>query len=348
MGTLIVEKKSTMSELNKMPKPVPATKYHKPIPHFQAVTALLDGLSARKIEVADLEVGTSHAGQRCFWLAKLKQEGDYSPMIGGRNAHDRSVSYALYGGASIFICSNLMVSAKFEDRKKHMGQIENELPEIVNTSIDRVLRDNHINRDRISYYKKQELSDKDAYYFMVDAMKRDILGPSKIKYLVNQWEKPLHEEFSGKNAWSLHNCFTEIFKDLTSADLVYHRNTVLNSMLDDYTNFESPIIDITPPKPEEVKAAPVVVKTKLNSKKPKKKAKVNIKKKEVVISNSHKKLLKSKNIKVTNTGRDVLADILHIPTGPKVKNVIKPPTDKVGKGLDAAIKGHNAKTRKTK
>ena len=70
MGTLIVEKKVTMSELNKMPKPVPATKYHKPIPHFTAITALLDALEARKIEVADLEVGTRQAGQRCFWLAK--------------------------------------------------------------------------------------------------------------------------------------------------------------------------------------------------------------------------------------------------------------------------------------
>ena len=109
---------------------------------------------------------------------------------------------------------------------------------------------------------------------MVDAMKRDILGPSKIKYLVEQWEKPLHAEFSKKNAWSLHNCFTEVFKDLTSADLVYHRNTVLNGMMDDYTNFEKPIIDITPPKSEEVKTAPVVVETKLKAKKTKKKAKL--------------------------------------------------------------------------
>ena len=304
MGTLIVEKKVTMSELNKMPKPVPATKYHKPIPHFTAITALLDALEARKIEVADLEVGTSHAGQRCFWLAKLKQEGDYSPMIGGRNAHDRSVSYALYGGASIFICSNLMVSAKFEDRRKHMGEIATELPELVNTSIDRVLRDNHINRDRISYYKKQTLSDKDAYYFMVDAMKRDILGPSKIKYLVEQWEKPLHEEFSGKNAWSLHNCFTEVFKDLTSADLVYHRNTVLNGMMDDYTNFEKPIIDITPPKSEEVKTAPVVVETKLKAKKTKKKAKVNVKKATVTLTKTKKAPTKSQVVYEHNPSDD--------------------------------------------
>ncbi len=325
MGTLIVEKKVTMSELNKMPKPVPATKYHKPIPHFTAITALLDALEARKIEVADLEVGTSHAGQRCFWLAKLKQEGDYSPMIGGRNAHDRSVSYALYGGASIFICSNLMVSAKFEDRRKHMGEIATELPELVNTSIDRVLRDNHINRDRISYYKKQTLSDKDAYYFMVDAMKRDILGPSKIKYLVEQWEKPLHEEFSGKNAWSLHNCFTEIFKDLTSADLVYHRNTVLNGMMDDYTNFEKPIIDITPPKPKEVKADPVLGEpakkvlnsdgsvteffinpkyAKLNSKKTKKKAKVNVKKATVTLTKTKKAPTKSQVVYEHNPSDD--------------------------------------------
>ena len=177
-------------------------------------------------------------------------------MIGGRNAHDRSISFAQYGGASIWICSNLMVSAKFEDRRKHMGDMVTELPELGNTSIDRVLRDNTINRKRISHYKKESLRDQDAYYFMVEAMKKDILGPSKIKHLVKQWEKPLHEEFSSKNAWSLHNCFTEIFKDLTSADLVYHRNTVLNGMLDDFTGFDKPIIDITPPKEEVVEVKP--------------------------------------------------------------------------------------------
>ena len=48
MGTLIVEKKTTMSELNKLPAPVPATKFHKPIPHFQAVTAVLDELETER------------------------------------------------------------------------------------------------------------------------------------------------------------------------------------------------------------------------------------------------------------------------------------------------------------
>ncbi|QDP52191.1 MAG: hypothetical protein Unbinned2902contig1001_33 [Prokaryotic dsDNA virus sp.] len=320
MGTLIVEKKTTMSELNKMPNPVPATKWHKPIPHFQAITSVINNIESRGLEISDLEVGTSHKNQRCFWLAKLKsKEGDYAPMIGGRNAHDRSVSLALYGGASIFICSNLMVSAKFQDRRKHMGDIQQELPELIQTSIDRVLMDNTINKKRISYYKNQSLSDKDAYYFMIDAMKKEILGPSKIKYLVEQWENPLHDEFSNKNAWSLHNCFTEVFKDLTSADLVYHRNTVLNGMLDDFTDFKKPIIDITPAKPKEEKTTPVVVKTKLKVNKPKKKAKVNIKRKKVVVSDKHKKLLKSKNIQITNTGADVLADILNVPISKMTK-----------------------------
>lgn len=309
MGTLIVEKKVTMSQLNKMPKPTPATKWHKPIPHFNAITSVLDNLNNRKLEVSDLEVGTSHNDQRCFWLAKLKGEGDYAPFIGGRNAHDRSVSLALYGGASIFICSNMMVSAKFTDARKHTNGIGDDLAELVNKSLDRVLRENVVNRKRIDYYKKQALGNKDAYFFMVDAMKRDILGPSKIKYLVEQWEKPLHEEFSSKNAWSLHNCFTEIFKDLRSADLVYHRNTVLNEMMDDFTGFNfrdnvsKSIIDITPPKKEEkvIKVIegdthPAVVARKLKVVKPKKKAKVAIKKATVTVTQSDDDETRSKRV----------------------------------------------------
>ncbi len=331
MGTLIVEKKVTMSQLNKMPKPIPATKWHKPIPHFTAITAVLDELKSRKLTVSELEVGTSHNDLRCFWLAKLASEGDLAHFIGGRNAHDRSVSYALYGGADIFICSNMMVSAKFSDARKHTNGITEDLADLVNKSLDRVLRENVVNRKRINYYKKQPLGNKDAYFFMVDAMKRDILGPSKIKYLVEQWEKPLHEEFAPKNAWSLHNCFTEIFKDLHSADLVYHRNTVLNEMMDDFTGFDSlylgptgePIIDITPPKKEEkvvevkppslddfegnlkenlevcqeviVKAKPAP-KPKAKFKATKKKAKVAIKKATVTVTQSEEDEARSKRV----------------------------------------------------
>jgi len=302
MGTLIVEKKVTMSQLNKMPKPIPATKWHKPIPHFTAITAVLDELKSRKLTVSELEVGTSHNDLRCFWLAKLVSEGDLAHFIGGRNAHDRSVSYALYGGADIFICSNMMVSAKFSDARKHTNGITEDLAELVNKSLDRVLRENVVNRKRINYYKKQALGNKDAYFFMVDAMKRDILGPSKIKYLVEQWEKPLHEEFSSKNAWSLHNCFTEIFKDLHSADLVYHRNTVLNEMMDDFTGFDKPIIDITPPKKEEASTHQVTVKAKpapkpkAKFKAIKKKAKVAIKKATVTITQSEEDEARSKRV----------------------------------------------------
>ena len=323
MGTLIVEKKVTMSQLSKMPKPIPATKWHKPIPHFTAITAVLDELKSRKLTVSELEVGTSHSDLRCFWLAKLVSEGDLAHFIGGRNAHDRSVSYALYGGADIFICSNMMVSAKFSDARKHTNGITEDLAELVNKSLDRVLRENVVNRKRINYYKKQALGNKDAYFFLVDAMKRDILGPSKIKYLVEQWEKPLHEEFSSKNAWSLHKCFTEIFKDLHSADLVYHRNTVLNEMMDDFTGFDKPIIDITPPKKEEkvvevkppslddfegnlkenlevcqeviVKAKPAP-KPKAKFKATKKKAKVAIKKATVTITQSEEDEARSKRV----------------------------------------------------
>lgn len=327
MGTLIVEKKVTMSELNKMPKPIPATRFHKPIPHFKAVTSVIENIESRGLEVSDLEVGTSHQDMRCFWLAKLKGEGDHAPMIGGRNSHDRSISWSLYGGASIFICSNLMVAAPFADSRKHIGDIDLELPEMVNTSIERVLRDNTINRDRIKFYKDQTITDKDAYWFAVNAMKMDILAPSKIKYIVEQWHSPLHEEFSSKTAWSLHNCFTEVFKDLHSADLVYHRNNVLTNLVDDFTNFKKPIINITPAKKEEKVIVVNPPKVKAVSKPKakfiaKKKAKVVIKKKVLVTTNE---------------------DIVIVP---KVVNVIKPPTDKTGKGLDEAIKGHNAKSKK--
>ena len=302
MGTLIVEKKVTMSQLSKMPKPISATKWHKPIPHFTAITAVLDELKSRKLTVSELEVGTSHNDLRCFWLAKLASEGDLAHFIGGRNAHDRSVSYALYGGADIFICSNMMVSAKFSDARKHTNGISEDLADLVNKSLDRVLRENVVNRKRINYYKKQPLGNKDAYFFMVDAMKRDILGPSKIKYLVEQWEKPLHEEFAPKNAWSLHNCFTEIFKDLHSADLVYHRNTVLNEMMDDFTGFDKPIIDITPPKKEkkvvEVKPAKAKPspKPKAKFKAIKKKAKVVVKKATVTVTQSEEDSIRSERV----------------------------------------------------
>jgi hypothetical protein len=51
-----------------------------------------------------------------------------------------------------------------------------------------------------------------AHHLMVEAVKAHILPASRLHHVLQAWEKPAHDEFASRSAWSLFNAFTEVLK----------------------------------------------------------------------------------------------------------------------------------------
>lgn len=58
----------------------------------------------------------------------------------------------------------------------------------------------------------RDLSVDAADHLMVEAVRRDVLPTSNLPKVIEAWERPAHEEFAPRTAWSLFNAFTEVSK----------------------------------------------------------------------------------------------------------------------------------------
>ena len=77
----------------------PATATFRPVPHYESVTALVETLLKRKLQVRREEYAVQRQGHRLFSVLDLVSDrGEYGFAIGLRTGNDRSLSLQLICG----------------------------------------------------------------------------------------------------------------------------------------------------------------------------------------------------------------------------------------------------------
>ncbi len=255
MSTLCAERIVDMKELTKIETPK-ATKSWNPVPHDFLVNSVLEQIE--KMEgwklASDPEIGLSHGGARCFFLMNLLAEGsDHCLSIGGRNAHDKEFALALFGGASVFICSNLQAFGEYDMKTKHTSQVFDRLPDFINNNLNNIKIDGLVNDERIDFYKDYEIeSDTIIHDCVIKSIDKGVIPTQSIPRVLNEWRTPRHEEFSPRTMWSLNNCYTEVFKEYKNPEQVNSRSISLTKVMDEWTLFD----------PKEVRARIVEAEAK--------------------------------------------------------------------------------------
>jgi len=240
MSTLIAEQMVDMKELQNISTPESTGVWH-PVPHHTMVQSVLDQLEESNFELAsDPEIGLSHQGARCFFLFNLKStHSDFCLSIGGRNAHDKKFAMALFGGASIFICSNLQAFGQYGMKTKHTTNVLDRLPNLISKGLKEIEIDGKVNDERIEYFKDFEIKDDSRIHdYLIKSMDQKIITTSLIPKVLEDWRKPRHEEFEPRTMWSFNNCFTEVFKEYRNPEQIESRSINLTKVMDEWTLFD--------------------------------------------------------------------------------------------------------------
>jgi hypothetical protein len=116
-GTLVVHsggKNRTRDELATLPTPE-ATDTWKPVPHYELVEPLIEGLTAHNIAVTREAYATSGPDDaRLFGVLDLLIPDvavpDFGMSLGIRGSNDRSLAIQATAGARVFVCDNLAFS----------------------------------------------------------------------------------------------------------------------------------------------------------------------------------------------------------------------------------------------
>ena len=106
-------RKLNREELTAIPAPE-GSMTHRPIPHHEIVSALIETLGFRQIGIVRDEYAVSVDGMKMFGVLDLATELEGCRFsIGLRNSHDKSMRLAMVCGYRVFVCSNMAFAGDF-------------------------------------------------------------------------------------------------------------------------------------------------------------------------------------------------------------------------------------------
>lgn len=204
----------TFPELKNLPLPE-TTSTFKPVPFYDFVTKVLDGLYDRRMRTVNEQYIISADGMKLFGLLELENEYDGVRFaVGLRSSNDKSMKLALACGYRVLCCSNGMLSGDFMPLAvKHSANLD--IDDSLALGIDRIRRRFGNMTLEIAEKKARELADGNAESIIYKAFTYGKFPISLFRTVHKEYFiEPSYKEFALRNLFSLENAFTSSFKKL--------------------------------------------------------------------------------------------------------------------------------------
>jgi hypothetical protein len=193
-----------------------ATATWTPVPHTTLVSLVTSAIEAAGLEVTSRDFAIWRGGERFFGLMTIGggEAHDYATTIGLRNSHDFSLPAALAIGSRVFVCDNLSFSSEVVIKTRHTSRVMERLPRVVEAGIASLIDVRKSQDKRISLYKTCPVRSPAHLHDMSLRLYRSGAIPARgIVRVIDEFEKPKHDEFRDWNLWSLMNATTETLKE---------------------------------------------------------------------------------------------------------------------------------------
>jgi hypothetical protein len=210
------------NDLAALPMPESLGPRHAPRPFIDDVLLVEDELKAYGLGIVDEAYGVTHDANRFFGVVEVEPvlEGellpfkDYRLMVGLRGSHDQSLGRGISCGSHVLCCDNLAFSGEVVIKTRQTTHIDNRMPELMRTAVARIPALAEHQAARFERYKNTKLTQRQGDAAIVELVRRDIINPSIVKKVVQEWDEPSHPEHAefGYSVWRLHNAVTEGLK----------------------------------------------------------------------------------------------------------------------------------------
>ncbi len=196
--------------------PVPEeTDSYVPVPYGRFVEEVELHVPRFGLTIADARYALARDGMQMFGVLTCTNGGghdDYGLAIGLRNSYDRSLSVGLVAGSRVFCCDNLAFSGEVGTARKHTANVFRDLPDLIYRMLSKVGSMQSRIHAEIAAMKDRPLLPETADHLMVEAIRHHVVPASTLPKVMEAWERPAHEAFAPRTAWSLFNAFTEVGK----------------------------------------------------------------------------------------------------------------------------------------
>lgn len=213
---------------------------HQPIAHHSLVSRTKDHLTQNGFIIKDEVHSLARDNNHYFGLFSVdhpnREATDRGCVIGLRNSHDKVFPAGLCAGDAPFVCDNLIFTNTIKLARRHTRNILQDLDFTINRALGKLFGFWHGQDNRIMAYKNFDLTNQQVNDIVIRACKVGAIPKSKVMDVVNQWESSDHPEFWDRNANSLYNAFTEVYKGNLTA--LPNRSDALHTILDSEVTFD--------------------------------------------------------------------------------------------------------------
>ncbi len=216
-GQLVLHRggwEATKADLAAVPVPEETDSY-VPVPYPRLVEEIELHIPRFGLTITDERFALARDGMQMFGVLTCRNGGehpDYALALGLRSSYDRSVSVGLSVGVEVLVCLNLAFSGEITAHRKHTVHVFRDLPDLIYRMLSKVSSMQSRIHAETAAMKARDLSPEMADHLMVEVVRRDVLPASRLPQVIAAWERPAHEEFAPRTAWSLFNAFTEVQK----------------------------------------------------------------------------------------------------------------------------------------
>ena len=204
----------TRDQLRAIPMPA-TTSTFKPIPHIELVESLEGILSRNRMSIAKEQFAIRRDGSALFGVLNLSysESADGTAALGLRTANDKTMSIQICAGLTVFVCDNLAFRGDLIAlKRKHTSGLN-----LGDELAGAVLRfRDHFTRlvTEIDGLKERRLTDLDAKGLIHDAFAMKLMPVRMLPAVSSAYFEPKSTQLEPRNAWSLHNAFTALAKDM--------------------------------------------------------------------------------------------------------------------------------------
>ena len=193
------------------------TETYVPVSHQELYTRIKEaGTKHYNTSPFEEKLEVNHKGQQMFGSMTFHDGSQLSGSgmnrsIGFRNSYDKTLPIGVCGGASVYVCSNLMFTGDIIKMRKHTQNVEEDLDILIQKLFDDVDRRYYDSVAAKGVMEEIEFSDRDtANYLGQLFVNEGILNGAQLNKATKEWfESPVFKE---RTAWSAYNACTEALK----------------------------------------------------------------------------------------------------------------------------------------
>ncbi len=200
-----------------------------PVSHLEFVETLHTSMTRRGYQIKKEKFGVSPDGDKLFGVMGFEAEtSEYRMSIGFRTSNDKSLAASIVVGVNVFVCDNLALSGDSLLMNRRHSKYFN-LKEEVWEATGLVSQKYQGFEEKIEILKSRKCGENEAAINVVRAAQRGVMPQRLILPILEEFAEPKHEEFAQPTLWSLHNAFTEVFRQEFKPSLLWERTEALGA-----------------------------------------------------------------------------------------------------------------------